>query len=168
MLHDVYTVTVLTLAVAAGLTASAGVVLGALGMIRARTRKRRARLRRTILTSLVVLGSIVAGYAQPTLIPVRERPTWMAEWDLRASRTDAVLACIARIESGGNPRAVSRSGRYHGAWQFRRSTWDSVSNARQEALWPISRASMAEQRRGARRLYELRGLAPWPPARGRC
>lgn len=56
----------------------------------------------------------------------------------------------------------------HGAFQFQRSTWNSVSNARQEALWPISKASEAEQDRGARRLLELRGMKPWPEASRRC
>lgn len=82
--------------------------------------------------------------------------------------SQSLLDCIAHVESRGNPKAVSRTGRYHGAFQFQRSTWNSVSNARQERLWPVSKASMAEQRRGAKRLLELRGLAPWPTAARRC
>src|SRR3954470_299588 len=37
-----------------------------------------------------------------------------------------VLRKIAQCESGGNPRAVSRSGRYRGKYQFDQATWEAA------------------------------------------
>ena len=36
---------------------------------------------------------------------------------------------LARCESGGNPRAVSRGGTYRGLYQFTMSTWHSVGGS---------------------------------------
>ena len=69
----------------------------------------------------------------------------------------AVLARIAQCESGGNPRAVSPDGRYHGKYQFSRATWRSVGGSGSPA-----RASEAEQDRRAMILYRRAGTSPWP------
>ena len=68
----------------------------------------------------------------------------------------AVLVRIAKCESGGNPRAVSRDGRYRGKFQFDMATWRSLGGRGDPA-----KASEARQDRLALKLYRQRGTAPW-------
>jgi resuscitation-promoting factor RpfB len=75
----------------------------------------------------------------------------------RRVKLPAVLKRIARCESGGNPRAISRSGRYRGKYQFDRATWRANGGRGDPA-----KASEATQDRIALRLYRKRGTAPWP------
>ena len=72
-------------------------------------------------------------------------------------RVPAELRRIAQCESGGNPRAVSRTGRYRGKYQFDQATWEA-SGGRGDPI----RASESTQDRIAVRLYRKRGTAPWP------
>lgn len=74
---------------------------------------------------------------------------------LRGARLN--WTALARCESGGNPRAVSKSGKYRGLYQFDLRTWRSVGGVGD----PID-ASRAEQTRRAQLLYNARGRAPWP------
>jgi soluble lytic murein transglycosylase-like protein len=69
----------------------------------------------------------------------------------------AELEKIARCESGGNPAAVSRDGRYRGKYQFTRATWRSLGGTGDPA-----KAPEATQDAMAAKLYALRGSAPWP------
>jgi hypothetical protein len=69
----------------------------------------------------------------------------------------AILKRIAKCESGGNPRAVSRTGRYRGKYQFSMDAWRAYGGHGDPA-----KASEAEQDRIALRLYRARGTAPWP------
>jgi hypothetical protein len=71
-------------------------------------------------------------------------------------RLPAVLRRIAQCESGGNPRAVSRDGRYRGKFQFDMATWRSLGGRGDPA-----RAAEATQDRLALKLYRQRGTAPW-------
>jgi peptidoglycan hydrolase-like protein with peptidoglycan-binding domain len=68
-----------------------------------------------------------------------------------------VLRQIAQCESGGNPRAVSSSGRYRGKYQFTLGTWRSVGGNGDPVDAPESL-----QDRLALRLYRRAGTAPWP------
>jgi hypothetical protein len=68
-----------------------------------------------------------------------------------------VLRQIAQCESGGNPRAVSPSGRYRGKFQFDYGTWYSVGGTGDPAKAPEWR-----QDKLALKLYHERGTAPWP------
>jgi peptidoglycan hydrolase-like protein with peptidoglycan-binding domain len=68
-----------------------------------------------------------------------------------------VLRKIAQCESGGNPRAVSRSGRYRGKFQFDQATWEANGGSGDPAAAPES-----TQDRIALKLYRKRGTAPWP------
>ena len=68
-----------------------------------------------------------------------------------------VLRKIAQCESGGNPRAVSRSGRYRGKFQFDQATWEAAGGKGDPAAAPES-----TQDKIALRLYHKRGTAPWP------
>lgn len=69
----------------------------------------------------------------------------------------AVLKRIAQCESGGNPRAVSSSGRYRGKYQFDQSTWEAIGGTGDPAAAPES-----TQDKLALKLYRKRGTAPWP------
>jgi len=68
------------------------------------------------------------------------------------------LERIADCESGGDPQAVSSSGRYRGKYQFSRSTWKEWGGRGRDP----ARASEAHQDRVALGLYRARGGAPWP------
>lgn len=68
------------------------------------------------------------------------------------------LVRIAECESGGDPQAVSPSGRYRGKYQFRQSTWKAWGGRGEDP----AKASEAHQDRVALRLYRARGAAPWP------
>jgi hypothetical protein len=67
------------------------------------------------------------------------------------------LKKIAMCESGGNPRAVSPSGKYRGKYQFDMATWRSMGGHGDPA-----KASEYEQDKRALKLYRQRGTAPWP------
>ena len=69
----------------------------------------------------------------------------------------AVLAEIAECESGGDPTAVSPSGRYRGKYQFSQATWESLGGSGDPA-----EADEHVQDVYAAGLYRQRGLAPWP------
>ena len=64
---------------------------------------------------------------------------------------------LATCESRGNPRAVSRTGRYRGLYQFSLASWEWVGGTGD----PIH-ASPAEQTRRARLLFQRIGAAAWP------
>ncbi len=63
---------------------------------------------------------------------------------------------LAACESGNNPRAVSRGGRYRGLYQFMMSTWHGVGGKGD----PID-ASRDEQTYRAQLLYKRRGAGAW-------
>jgi uncharacterized protein YabE (DUF348 family) len=74
------------------------------------------------------------------------------------SGTDGLnWGALARCESGGNPRAVSRNGTYRGLYQFSLSTWRSVGGSGD----PIDNSS-SEQTYRAKILYKRSGRSAWP------
>ena len=64
---------------------------------------------------------------------------------------------LARCESGGNPRAVSPTGKYRGLYQFSIATWNSVGGSGDPAA-----ASPDEQTYRAKLLYNRSGAGQWP------
>ncbi|HEV2874135.1 MAG TPA: transglycosylase family protein [Thermoleophilaceae bacterium] len=68
-----------------------------------------------------------------------------------------VLRRIAECESGGDPTAVSRSGRYRGKYQFSMGTWREMGGEGDPA-----EASEWLQDRIALKLYRRAGTSPWP------
>jgi hypothetical protein len=75
----------------------------------------------------------------------------------------ATLACIRRWESHGNYQDVSPDGKYRGAYQFDRQTFESVGGHGDPAA-----ASPAAQDAAAARLLARRGLQPWPTPSRKC
>jgi len=69
----------------------------------------------------------------------------------------ATLEEIAECESGGDPTAVSRDGRYRGKYQFSRATWRSLGGEGDPA-----KAPEAEQDRLAKLLMKRQGPSAWP------
>lgn len=67
------------------------------------------------------------------------------------------LSAIAACESGGDPHAVSRDGRYRGKYQFTRATWRALGGSGDPA-----RASEAEQDRRAALLHRRTRGGAWP------
>jgi len=73
-------------------------------------------------------------------------------------------AALRSCESGGDYSIVSSSGRYRGAYQFARATWDSVAERQNPSLVGVdpATASAAEQDAMALALYREAGAGPWP------
>jgi hypothetical protein len=70
---------------------------------------------------------------------------------------DSRLVAIAECESGGDPHAVSASGKYRGKYQFDRATWRALGGTGDPAD-----ATEAEQDSRAAQLLATRGRTPWP------
>lgn len=71
--------------------------------------------------------------------------------------TEEQWARLRQCEATGNYQAVSKSGKYRGAYQFDMQTWATMGPAGDPAA-----ASPAEQDRRAKLLYASRGWRPWP------
>jgi peptidoglycan hydrolase-like protein with peptidoglycan-binding domain len=70
----------------------------------------------------------------------------------------AVLQQIAQCESGGDPTAVSKDGRYYGKYQFSKATWKAQGGQGENP----AEAPESEQDRVAVKLYKASGTASWP------
>jgi hypothetical protein len=77
----------------------------------------------------------------------------------------AFEACVIRVESGGNPRAVNASSGAGGLFQFLPSTWASLGFA---AQYPggAQTAPVSVQEAAFAKLYAEAGTAPWAPYDG--
>lgn len=109
---------------------------------------RRARLVLLVLFTLVISTLI----AVPADAHRRQRRTPRPA-AVQTAPTDANLDRLAMCESGMNPRAISRSGKYRGAFQFSLRTWRSMS---QRAGDPATH-TYEEQRDSARELVQRAG-----------
>jgi peptidoglycan hydrolase-like protein with peptidoglycan-binding domain len=98
----------------------------------------------------------VAGPATLAALGLAASATATASGDA-TSRAASRLAAIAQCESGGDPQAVSASGKYRGKYQFDRATWRALGGTGD----PID-ASEAEQDSRAGQLLAARGSTPWP------
>ena len=76
----------------------------------------------------------------------------------------AEWAALRECESHGNYAITSRSGKYRGAYQFDRSTWNSVAERHAPQLVGVdpAAAAPADQDAMALALYSERGARPWP------
>lgn len=75
----------------------------------------------------------------------------------RSPSLPQILVRIAECESGGDPTALSRTGRYRGKYQFRQSTWRELGGEGDPAEAPEWL-----QDRMALKLYRREGSSPWP------
>ena len=90
-----------------------------------------------------------------------------AEAERAAAATSSMgggWAALRRCESGGDYGAVSANGSYRGAYQFSRSTWNSVAARSRPHLVGVDpgAASPADQDAMALALYNSSGSSPWP------
>ncbi len=78
--------------------------------------------------------------------------------------SDAQLARLRQCESGGNYAAVSASGTYRGAYQFSRSTWNSVAKQHYPEWNGVDPAAAPPYVQDAmtRALWAQMGRKPWP------
>ena len=97
------------------------------------------------------------------IVPARPKQRRTTRSGVRAKVTTdrttgggCTLEVIRRRESGNNYGAVSRSGKYRGAYQFDASTWASVGGTGDPAA-----ASPEEQDARAAELMRRRGTQPW-------
>lgn len=123
---------------------------------------------RALGLALIVLTTVTAAcsqeQAQLVAAKVQQQNATLASHSSRGALSDAQLARLAKCESGGNPTIVSRSGRYHGLYQFSQSTWNGVASAVLPEYVGVrpSAAPAHVQDAMARALYAARGRAPWP------
>lgn len=73
-------------------------------------------------------------------------------------------AALRECESGGDYSITNRTGKYRGAYQFDRSTWNSVAGRNDPSLVGVdpAAAAPADQDAMAAALYAERGARPWP------
>ena len=91
------------------------------------------------------------------------------EWERTADKfrdaiSDDGLARLRACEANGRYDIVSSSGSYRGAYQFSRSTWNSVASRHYPELHGVdpAGASPFDQDRMARALWAEQGRSPWP------
>ncbi len=123
---------------------------------------------KTVTRALVPL-LLVGAFALAACTPQQQaavRAAWEAN---KADRfagaiSDAGLARLRACESGGNYRSVSSNGLYRGAYQFSRSTWNSVAGKYYPGLRNVDPAGAApsDQDRMTRALWATGGPRNWP------
>ena len=135
---------------------------------RARRRRNPMTIRRRFVIGLALVAAMAtAGACTPEEIAVWREHGERKALDAHPARnvlTDAQLARLAWCESGGNPRAVSPSGKYHGLYQFDQRTWNGAASAVLPGYMGVrpSAAPPHVQDALARELFRARGRSPWP------
>ena len=123
--------------------------------------------KRTVLSTTTVTAPVAR------VVAVGTKPRPAAKTTTRSSTTTTTTSsaprrstggadslnwpALARCESGGNPRAVSSTGKYRGLYQFSLATWRSVGGQGD----PIDNSS-GEQTYRAKLLYNRSGAGQWP------
>jgi Transglycosylase-like domain len=94
----------------------------------------------------------------PPVVPVTAAPP--REGDPTADQWAALRHC----EASGDYGAVSSGGRFRGAYQFDRATWDLIARESFPHLVGAdpATASPGDQDAVALALYRIRGASPWP------
>jgi hypothetical protein len=118
--------------------------------------------RRAVRRFQAAHGLVVDGIAGPATLGAlglaASAPAPAATKPAATTRSSAsTLAKIAGCESGGNPAAISSSGRYRGKYQFSRATWRELGGKGDPAKAPES-----VQDAMAAKLLAQRGTTPWP------
>jgi peptidoglycan hydrolase-like protein with peptidoglycan-binding domain len=86
---------------------------------------------------------------------VSDQPTLSQDPPADPDSTD--LSAIAQCESGGDPAAISPTGRYRGKYQFSRASWRAVGGTGDPAAAPET-----EQDQRAAMLLAKQGPKAWP------
>jgi Transglycosylase-like domain/Putative peptidoglycan binding domain len=102
-------------------------------------------------------GLVVDGIVGPQTRGALGLDPFSSSGVMRSTSLPRILHRIAECESGGDPTAVSRSGRYRGKYQFRMDTWEGLG-----AEGDPAEAPEWLQDRMALKLYGQSGTAPWP------
>ena len=105
-------------------------------------------------------GLVVDGIVGPQTRAALGLDPFSSSGVVRGTRSTAlprVLVRIAECESGGDPTAVSPSGRYRGKYQFSMGTWQAMGGVGDPAAAPEWL-----QDRIALKLYRRHGTWPWP------
>lgn len=125
----------------------------------ARPTRRRRRWRLGLLTGVCALVLLTSA-CTPEQMAFFRATSEPYEDVLSAEQLHALRQC----ESTDNYGAVDRSGSFRGAYQFTRSTWDSVASRHFEWLVGVDPAEAEPwwQDLMARALYSERGAGPWP------
>jgi hypothetical protein len=94
-------------------------------------------------------------------------PTTTIPWDTDPhpdGPSDIQWEALRFCEATGNYEAVSPTGKYRGAYQFSRQTWDWIAGIHHDHLVGVDPAAAAprDQDRMAQALYDLRGRGQWP------
>lgn len=112
---------------------------------------------------------LLSGVCAVVLLTSACTPEQMAFFRATAEPYDDVLSgeqlhALRICESGDDYGIVDRSGSFRGAYQFTRSTWDSVASRHFEWLVGVDPAEAEPwwQDLMAKALYSERGAQPWP------
>ena len=94
-------------------------------------------------------------------------PTTTIPWDTDPhpdGPSDIQWEALRFCEATGNYEAVNPTGKYRGAYQFSRQTWDWIAGIHHDHLVGVdpAAASPRDQDRMAQALYDLRGRGQWP------
>jgi len=115
--------------------------------------------------ALVALTSACSAQDQAVVgAPAQDQTAVLASMRSQSGLSDAQLARLANCESGGNPQARSRNGRYLGLYQFNQGTWNSTAQSVLPEFVGVSPAAAPPEVQDAmaRALYSVRGRSPWP------
>ena len=93
----------------------------------------------------------------PTTLPPQPKRPSRAAVGPRPVITGDIWGALARCESGGRPNAISRSGKYFGAFQFSLATWRGVGMSGNPIDYPYE-----VQLEAAKRLQARSGWGQWP------
>jgi len=112
-----------------------------------------AQAQRRLVPSIPSTPDIVDGPTDTVPAPVLPPGPSPSQWE-----------ALRQCESNGNYAITSPSGKYRGAYQFDRSTWNSVAERYAPDLVGVdpAAASPADQDGMAFALYTERGASPWP------
>ena len=111
-------------------------------------------------TTVLSSATVSAPVTRVVAVGTKPRPAGSTSTASRnaGGRADSLnWPALARCESGGNPRAVSSTGKYRGLYQFSMTTWRSVGGQGD----PIDN-SAGEQTYRAKILYNRSGAGQWP------
>lgn len=122
-----------------------------------------------VVVAFIATVLLIEHHSDPEPAPAPEPTVWTQvpprplPVATRASRSRAAAVSpldwtsLARCESGGDPKAVSPTGKFRGAFQFSLRSWRWVGMTGDPVDYPLD-----VQRQAAVRLYTRQGAGAWP------